>query len=169
MDRPSPEQAEFFAAQYERIYKKLYLTALSILRNPSLAEDALQEAALKSYEKYSSLREPACFSTWMSRVVINECRQLLRRNRNAALPLSELEESGLCSFDEEQWLFFDLISRQKKSDREILTLRYFHQLSLEEISGVLSLPLSTVKSRLYRSLEAIKKDWREPNELHAMG
>ena len=66
MDRPSPEQAEFFAAQYERIYKKLYLTALSILRNPSLAEDALQEAALKSYEKYSSLREPAFFSTWMS-------------------------------------------------------------------------------------------------------
>ena len=68
----------------------------------------------------------------------------------------------------EQWLFLTSSAGRKKSDREILTLRYFHQLSLEEISGVLSLPLSTVKSRLYRSLEAIK-DWREPNELHAMG
>ena len=138
----------------------MFLMAVSILKDPQTAQDAVQEAALKAYIKIAQLQDLSKFSTWITRILINECKGILRKKKFVTVCIEELQENALFSFDQEQWEFFDIVSRQKEHDRDILLLKYYYQFSLNEIAEVLSIPLSTVKSRLYRVLDKLKDEWR---------
>lgn len=153
---------ELFTLEYKKNYRKLYLVALSIVKDSQLAEDAVQEAALKSYRNISTLREASLFSTWLTRILINECYMILRKNKNVMLleSFESLEEKGT-TFSQTQYDFLHIISNLKDKDKKIISLRYLNQMSLNEISDVLNIPLSTVKSRLYRALKELRKDWGE--------
>lgn len=94
---------------------------------------------------------------------------MLRKNKNVLLSIDEIVMESLVSFNDEQWEFFEVISELKEKEKKILTLRYYYQMSIEEISHVLCVPLSTVKSRLYRTLEDLKIDWSELDEFKCIG
>ncbi len=161
MDTSSSNYKACFINEYEKQQKKLYLMALAILKNPHYAEDAVQEAALKAYNKYATLKDPSLFSTWITRILINECKMMLRKNKNISLYIDEIAEDNRVSFNHEQWRFFELISDLNEKEKNILILRYFYRMPLKDIAKTLYLPLSTVKTRLYRALETIRKDWSE--------
>ncbi len=71
---------------------RLYSLAKSILRRDEDCADAMQEATLKAYKSLSTLRKPEYFKTWMIRILINECNQLLR-NRQRTVVMDELPEA----------------------------------------------------------------------------
>ena len=150
--------------EYEQNYKKLYLIALSILKNPQNAEDALQEAFLKAYSKMDSLRNPALLSTWITRILMNECYSYYRKNKYNILSIDELSDSDVVYFDNEQWMLFKSISMLKKQEQKVVALRFYYGMSLDSIAKTLSKPLSSIKSLLYRSIEKIKKNWSEIDE-----
>ena len=85
MDRDS------FIAEIEACSGMMYRVAWSILRNNADCEDALQEAALKAWEKRGHLRNEAYFRTWITRILINACYDTQRKRRRV-IPLDEVAE-----------------------------------------------------------------------------
>lgn len=138
--------------------KRLYLTALAITQNHDMAEDALQEAYLKIMKKYRQLKDVEYAKTWITRIVINQCKDMLKANK--FIPV-ECIESGVSYFNDEKLRFYDIIRSLSLKDKEIVTLKYFNGYTLNEISMILKMPLSTVKSRLYRALEEIRAEWSD--------
>lgn len=69
---------ERFVEQIELLQGRLYRVALCMLKNDADVQDALQETVLKAWEKRHTLRNEAYFGTWVTRIVINTCKDMLR-------------------------------------------------------------------------------------------
>lgn len=78
-----------FASRVVEQTDRMYRIAYSLLCNDEDCRDAMQEAALKAWEKRFTLREPQYFATWLTRILINECRNIQRR-RKGVVPLGEI-------------------------------------------------------------------------------
>jgi RNA polymerase sigma-70 factor, ECF subfamily len=144
---------------------KGYLTALAILGDAAAAEDAVQEANLRSLRSSSRYDAKAPFYPWFYRILKNHCLDLLRRRRpqarNAdavigamASPVPGADETLMAAQRH------DALRRAMltigDSHREIIGLRHFQELSYGEIAQVLEVPAGTVMSRLYRARRALQ-------------
>lgn len=145
-----------FEIEYIKVQKKLFAIALSILRKVDLAEEAVSIAVLKAYQKKNSLRKPEYFQTWIVKILLRSCYDLQKQNK--FVNYQELHEEDLSVFDKYEYEFFCFITNLNKKEKEIVVLRYFYQLQLDEIAKILSKPLSTVKSCLYRSLKKLEEE-----------
>lgn len=116
---------------------------------------------MKVMKKCSQLKDIAFAKTWITRIVINQCKDMIKGNKTVPLEDIELNRMYFENFDDEELQFFDLIKNLCGKEKEILILKYFNAYSLNEIAIITKIPLSTVKSRLYRALEKLKADWRD--------
>lgn len=134
--------------------RSLYRIAYSFLRNDADAADAVQEALLKAWEKRRSLRDADRFGTWLTRILINCCKQMLRRRRPEA-PL--MENSAVDTTDHAEHLALRLALAQLDL-KHLIPLQLFHLegFSVQEISTMLRLPKGTVTSRLARARAKLK-------------
>jgi RNA polymerase sigma-70 factor (ECF subfamily) len=135
--------------------------AFYILGDADEAEDATQEAMSRAWKARHSLRSSKSFDAWIDRIVVNTCREHLRRKRTrreVAKPDADTADSR-DSFG--ALLARDSIGRALLSlnldQRTVVVLRYWRDLSLEQISERLGWPLGTVKSRLHYGLAAIRE------------
>ncbi|MCL2810455.1 MAG: RNA polymerase sigma factor [Clostridia bacterium] len=131
---------------------RYYRIAKSILGNDADCEDAMQEAMIKAWSNLRKLNNPQYFETWMCRILINECKTLLRRSkRRATIALSEtipLPEPP----DPMVWEALQKIDIQH---RVPLTLHHANGYTLQEAARILNLPVSTVKWRIHRGKQAL--------------
>ena len=139
--------------------QELYRLAYSYTRSREDALDAVQEAVLKAIDKISTLRDPERLRVWLTRILVNECLTRLRRRR-PAVPLEDWQEPAAPERDLRRAL-----AELDPKLRTVVVLRFFEDMKLEEISQVMGLPLSTVKSRLYRALAALRLDLSGREEL----
>lgn len=153
---------EEFLAQIDEYMVYVYNIALKMLGEED-AKDAAQESIIKAYEKMDQFRGECALSTWLYRITINECKDILRRKKEY-IPLEEIakiDSGALTEFDIEQIEARDLISRafthMNPSDREILILREFLGYDYAEIAHELSVPLGTVKSGINRAKKKMKR------------
>lgn len=147
---------EEFMRQYEKIYPKLYRTALYYMRNRQEAEDAVQDAVLAAYEKFDQLRDKDKFAPWIMQILVNRCRRRMkewfRKEEDIEeLPLSREEDFAIASAVKQ--VFFEL----KEEDRLVVGLSVFGGYTSEEIAGILNKNHSTVRSRYRRALQKMKK------------
>jgi len=141
--------------------KKLYLIAYAITKDPYLADDVMQETFIKISEKYLQLKDASHIMTWTTRILINECKDQFRRNKHVHLDIDEITETLFVEFNDEDIKFFDMIKGLNPDERQIISLKYFEKLKIDEIAIILKMPASTVKTRLYRTLDKLKKDWSD--------
>lgn len=125
----------------------MYRAAKAILHNETDVEDAIQEAICRAFYKLNTLREPKFFKTWLIRIVINCCYDILRQQKGL-LPLEILPEEG-----REEDMDTPLDVRQalqslSENDRLILTLFYLNDMPVKEIAGLLSISEGAAKMRL---------------------
>ncbi len=159
----------------ERHYKRIYKLAFQMLGNPEDAADATQETFVKAFEQLRRFRGDSSFSTWLHRIAINTCRDMMRRNRSIAF--SQLQpENEHTDFDpatltepnadeilmereraELVWLALRQLSEEA---RQILILCDMQGFSYAEVAAILNLPEGTVKSRLHRARNAFKEVWK---------
>ena len=132
---------------------KLYRAALLTLGTESAAVDAVDEAVYKGYLSYQKLREPQYLETWLVRILINVCRDELRR-RKRELAVEELPETAGEAFD--ALPLKEAIRRLPAQLRDVIVLRYFTGLTLEETGAALDLPRGTVSTRQRRALALLK-------------
>lgn len=145
---------KFFEQAVLRLESKLYRTACALLWNDADAEDALQEAITRAWQKRRSLRETARFDSWMTRILINVCRDIQRKNREHPLPLEE--EAVAAESPAQDMDLRDALRRLPEKYRLPLLLHHMDGYSQQEIGCMLHLPVSTVRGRLYQGRRQLK-------------
>lgn len=159
---------------------KAYNIALRYLRNEEDAMDALQESFIKIYRHLDSFKEGSKFETWVYRIVVNTCNDMLRKNSGA------LAESIVRSDEEEEEYTLELpdpepgpqevllrreqaeqilaaMERLKPEQKEAIILRDIQGFSYEEISGMVNCSIGTVKSRINRARSRLRDILLEQN------
>lgn len=139
----------------ERARGKLYRAALLTLGSESAAVDAVDEAVYKGYLGYRKLRQPDYLETWLVRILINVCRDELRR-RKRELAADALPETAGEAFD--ALPLKEAVRRLPPQLRDVIVLRYFTGLTLEETASALNLPRGTVSTRQRKALALLKLD-----------
>lgn len=148
---------------------KIRGAAYRILGSEDEARDAAQEAFLKAYRALPGFKREAQFSSWLYRIAVNLCRDRLRRRKGKTLvSLEALEEIGPVLASREpgaQDLVEQLdvrravrqaIAELSEEQREVVILKEYQGLTFLEIAQALDLPVSTVKTRLYRGLGQLR-------------
>lgn len=148
--------------------ERFYRLAFSYTHNRDAALDIVQDAILKSIDKFSSLRHPQYMQTWFYRILLNECTTWFRRNRRTfPVETENLEQWKQESAEDPQnecAAVMDLYRALEALDpklREIVELRFFEDMKLEEIAAIMHTKLSTVKSRFYKALKQMRIDLEE--------
>jgi RNA polymerase sigma factor (sigma-70 family) len=154
---------EAFAALTRRHIDSAYRLAWAILGNSGDADDATQEAFASAWRHRRSLRDPARFDAWFGRILVNECRQRLRRRareRIRVLPDAVVSAEPAVPDSSGHVATRDAISRAvvrlDADHRIVVILRYWADLSVDEIAARLDVPSGTVKSRLHYALRSMR-------------
>lgn len=139
---------------------KLYKIAFTYTRNQELALDVVQEAITKALENIGKIKNEEYVKTWFYRILINEALKTIKRNKN----FSEYElidnEVYITSNEEnivENMDIYNNIQMLNDKLKTVLILRFFENLKIEEIAVITKTNINTVKSRLYKGLNEMKK------------
>ena len=156
---------EVFAALTRRNLDAAYRLAWAILGNDAEADDATQDAFALAWRKRSSLREPDRFEAWFGRILVNVCRDRLRRSDGRVRALEEAPEpivgdstASVSSRD----AIGRVLARLDADHRVVVVLRYWADLPIDEIGVRLGIPSGTVKSRLHSALRSIRPRLEDP-------
>lgn len=159
---------------FDRLYLKhqeyVYNICLGILASPDDARDCVQETFLRVYRKVGDFRAQSAFSTWLYRVTVNVCVGHLRKHPKAVMQSLEDENvRELADDGPEVWtglqrevdesLVRQVVAELPDDYRVVLVLRYFQDLSYEEMVEVLGYSLAQVKVKLHRARKAFAKKW----------
>ncbi len=148
-----------FAEKVTALERSLYCVAMGYLGNQHDCADAVQEAIIKAWQSLDKLRQADYFKTWITRIVINECLTMLRKKKRVVLTES-FPDLPTPPPDADAGLFDALFEMDVKY-RIVIILHYRDGYTLEEMSKTLGVPVSTVKTRMFRArkqLQVILKD-----------
>ena len=148
-------ERKLFIAEIETCSDMMYRVAWSILRNDADVQDALQDAALKAWEKRDKLRDEEFFRTWITRILINACYDTQRKRRRI-VSMDEIPESTVSNAPDPD-LALALQALPEKL-RLPLVLCYSEGMSYEEAADVLRIPITTLRGRLRRGKEELRKE-----------
>ena len=126
----------------------LYRVSMSMLRNEQDAQDAVHDAILNAYVNRHRLKHEEYFATWLTRILINECKKQLRQRKRYAdvgdkLPDASARDDPYLSVE-----ICDAIDSLPEKIRLTVVLFYVEDYSIKEIKNILHIPEGTVKSRL---------------------
>jgi RNA polymerase sigma-70 factor, ECF subfamily len=132
-----------------------------ILGDQHEAEDATQDALLRAWQAASSLRDPAGFGAWFDRILVNVCYERLRRHRRGHTVELPDDVGGVAAVAAGA-LARDSVGRAllrlSPEQRVVVVLRYWRDLSIEEIAERLDVPSGTVRSRLHYALRTLRAE-----------
>jgi RNA polymerase sigma-70 factor (ECF subfamily) len=132
---------------------------MAILKNDDDVCDALQDTLLSAYQNLGSLQNKDYFATWIIRILVNKCYDIIRKNKKVVYLNQKLEiqeDTYYQMYSQESDL--ERILNQIDSDLKTVTVLYYYDdLSISTISEILNIPEGTVKSRLSRAREKIFK------------
>ncbi len=149
---------EEYAVRAGAVNARLYRTACLYLDSEAAAVDAVDEAVYRGLRACKKLREPDYFATWLTRILINVCKEELRR-RKREVAVEELPETAVEQFD--ALPLREAVRRLPRELRDVVALRYFTGLTLAETAQTLDIPPGTVSTRQRRALSLLRLELRE--------
>src|SRR5262245_13171584 len=171
MRRLASGDREALSPLMERHAKRVYRIALSYLRNPDEAQDAVQDTFVKAFEHAARWDARAEVAPWLMRIAVNHSIDRYRRGKRRALHHTPLVEG-----DHDERIAVDDVSPERRAagrelgqrieralatlpegHRAVFVLRHYDGMSLEEIASTLSLSLGTVKSSLHRAVHRLRE------------
>lgn len=149
--------AEAFITLMEENKQSMYRVARGFLRDQEDIADAMAETVLNCFEKIGTLQQNGYFKTWMIRILINNCKDILQKQRRS-IPTEEVPEpeSGMTGGGGLE--FQELIEPLKEQDRSIFTLYYVYGMKAKEIAACMEMKENTVISRLKRGRETLREE-----------
>ena len=133
-----------------------YRLAMLILRDPPAAEDAVQEAALLAWRGRRTLHDTEAVDGWFTRILVNVCRDELRRRARGPRIVALDPEVGGPGQPADQPDLGPALRRLTPDEQALLALRFGRELTVPEIADRLQVPEGTVKSRLHSSLQHLR-------------
>ena len=149
-----------FEVLAQSVVRRLYGTAMLIIRDPDGANDAVQETLIEAWRNLPQLRDPDAFEGWLNRILVRSCYRAIkmRRRRRIEVEITGLDavsgsvESSVGAIDQIERAMRRLTPEQ----RTVLVLHHRLGLQLAETSVALGIPVGTVKSRLNRATIALR-------------
>ncbi|MEG0843168.1 MAG: sigma-70 family RNA polymerase sigma factor [Romboutsia sp.] len=121
--------------------------------------DAYLQAVEKGLKNITSLKEPEYFKTWFLRIVINESKNIINRNKNTVNIEDYYHKEIYEAIDKETKLDLERALENINEDvREMIRMKFYIGYSLEEISEILNVPIGTVKGKMYKAIKNMRKD-----------
>ena len=151
---------EAFIALMESQKLSMSRAALAVLRNQEDAADAVAETVMEAFAQLHTLRQPACFKTWLTWALICNCYDILRQRRRF-VPLEDIPEPAGGEPDDQALDVRESLAALAENDRLVLTLHYLDGLKVKEIAKVLGVKEGAVKSRLMRGRNRLQKIYLE--------
>ncbi|SHK56066.1 RNA polymerase, sigma subunit, SigV [Clostridium cavendishii DSM 21758] len=139
--------------------ESLYRTAFAYVKNKEDALDILQETVYKAYISIDKLKEPKYFNTWITRILINNAINLIRKNGKVILLVDNMKENDEFVSDSNSDTKLDLLNAIDGLDdryKNVIILKYFKDLTINEIAEVLDCPVGTVKTHLNKGLSKLR-------------
>lgn len=163
-----------FESLVNRYQRTVYHVIFKIVKEKEEAKDLMQETFLKAYSSISTYKSQYRFTTWLYRIAVNNAIDYLRKKKLATLSLDQKIETkyGKLSFEPKDWTYnpeIELLAKKKrfsiekaiealpKKYREVILYRHKKERSYQEISEILGIPVGTVKARIFRGRELLKK------------
>ena len=165
-----------FSVLVEKYKKQVHALAWRKIGDFHIAEEITQDTFLKAYKRLATLKEPQRFVSWLYVIAANRCSSWLRKKRLWTQPIEELEEtentqhqtstySGYIAEENERTtaeaqrdVVKKLLTKLQESERTVITLHYFAEMSCTEISAFLGVSANTIKSRLRRAQQRLKRE-----------
>jgi RNA polymerase sigma-70 factor (ECF subfamily) len=153
---------EAAGALFDRYWVLAWRSAYAVTADRGLADDAGQEAFVKAFAALDRFDETQPFPPWLKRIAINAAVDSLRRSRRLEVVHDEegtYHAWALGQYAEDdlrRWAVADAVAALGAAKRIVVVLHYWLDLPLEEIAGVLGLPIGTVASRLARAKEELR-------------
>jgi len=148
-----------FDAYFVRNYGRLVAELHSIVGSLADAEDAVQEAFARASVRWDRLRDYDHPDAWVRRVALNLAASSLRRSRRKLVAYRRVGVPPPAPPPgEDTVVLAQALRRLRRRHREVLVLHYLAELSMEEMAGVLRIPVGTVKGRLFRARAALERE-----------
>jgi RNA polymerase sigma-70 factor (ECF subfamily) len=165
-----------FQTLLKKYRKSVYYMLLKMVKNPDDAEDLTQEAFAKAFNSIDKFDSTFAFSTWLFRIATNNCIDFIRKKRVQTVSIDapvEGDDGSSMRFDvrdenhdpneamlrSQRRHYLQLaLERLPEKYRELVDLRYFQELSYEEVADKLQIPLGTVKAQLFRARELLNEE-----------
>ncbi len=165
-----------FSVLVKKYQKQVHALAWRKIGDFHIAEEITQDTFLKAYKKLATLKEPQRFDSWLYVIAANRCSSWLRKKRVWTQPLEQLEETEDEQLQKEMYSAFvaaenerttaeaqrdvvkKLLAKLQDSERTIMTLHYFGEMTCTEIGAFLGVSKNTIKSRLRRAQQRLKKE-----------
>jgi RNA polymerase sigma factor (sigma-70 family) len=148
-----------FAAIIQAAHGRFKQIAYRILRDPHLAEDAMQQAMIEMWRKLPTLRDPEKFDGWSYRFLVNACYREAKRYKESyrelpgALEVSYPDASGAVNDRDQLERGFKRLSMEHRS---VVVMHYFLDLTIEDTAMALGISAGTAKSRLNRAMAKLR-------------
>jgi len=173
--------AAAFAVLMRRYNRRLYRTARAILKDDGAAEDAVQEGYLAAWRHVGAFRGDAQIGTWLTRIVVNQALQALRRRRREQVvvlfddpagepadgddavtdtPAADMPEDAMAR-TEMRRLIERKIDELPEAYRTVFVLREVEDMTVDEAAAALGIPAATVRSRLFRAKARLRASLAE--------
>ncbi|OAJ76069.1 RNA polymerase subunit sigma-70 [Brevibacillus sp. SKDU10] len=164
----SSKESDHLYKLIEENKEHLYRLAYSFVKNREEALDIVQETIYKAIVSIDTLRKPEFLKSWLYRIAINCSHNSLRKTRRMVVMDTSILENVMQHSDKNRDDIFDVRQALEKLDlkyKTVIILRFFEDMTLESVAEILDVPVSTVKTRLYRGLQKLKIDLQEVEHL----
>ncbi|MGL4736931.1 MAG: sigma-70 family RNA polymerase sigma factor [Cellulosilyticaceae bacterium] len=148
--------AEAFVSLMQQSEVSLYKTAKAILAHEEDIGDAMQETILAAYKSLHTLKNPRYFNTWLTRILINKCNDIIKANQKVVL-LEHYTDQATLGTDTSKLEVDDCLASLSKAQQLVLNLYYNQGFNTREIGERLHESENTVKSRLTRARRYFKE------------
>jgi RNA polymerase sigma factor (sigma-70 family) len=171
-----------YSVLMERYRDAIFHTMLKMVRNNEDAEDLTIEAFAKAFQKLPSYSPNFAFSTWLFKIATNNCIDFIRKQRMKITSIDEpVKEDSDENFgrllkanslnpeehymmEQRRRILRNMLDKLKGNYRQMIELRYFDEMSYQEISEKLNLPIGTVKAHLFRAKELLTEIFKSSEE-----
>jgi len=165
------QNPDAFGEIVKRWERKIFALCFGMLSREDEAKDAAQETFIAAYRNLKNFRGDAKVSSWLHRIAVNQCLTTKRRQKTRSESFLDDEENSDEKFfiapsrlmpsrtseqNERLFLVRQAVNSLPVDLREVIVMKEFEELTFQEISDSLELPLSTVKSRLYTALKQLR-------------
>ena len=157
------QDADAFCQLMELHMQSMYKVAKAYLKNDEDVADAIQDTILTCYEKLQTLRQNKYFKTWMTRILINKCKDILSFNHRLQ-SMESLPETACGSTEYAKVEWNALLEPLDEKYRVILILYYMDGFTIRDIAEILDMKEPTVKSRLQRGRKQLADAYHSPKE-----
>jgi RNA polymerase sigma-70 factor (ECF subfamily) len=160
---------EAFIQAINEYKSQMYKVARARLNSEDDIGDAIQDTILSAYKNIHSLKEPRFFKTWIIRILINKCNDIVKKKSNITYIDDYTQVAGNPSMTvheecvEDRINFTDVIKVLKEEYRMVVTLYYVNEFTIKEISEILKVKEGTIKSWLSRSRQQLKNYYLNNN------